>query len=85
MLSISDQTIYLTIVLIILEAVFLLIGITLSEKPPSLIPFLMYIHIKFLHKWVGYSLTVLVTLHHVFHMDWIKAMTKKKITTKKST
>lgn len=84
MLSKPEKNYYLNIVLLLLGTICVLTGIILAIKPHSLMPFFMSIHVKFLHEWASYALTALVMLHLLFHIEWIKAMTKKKITTKKA-
>jgi hypothetical protein len=78
MLSKPKRNYCLDIALLLMGTFCALTGIALAIKPHSLMPFLMSIHIKSLHEWTGYVLTVLVMLHLVFHLDWIKAMTKKQ-------
>ena len=85
MLSKPEKSYYLNITLLLLGMFCVLTGIALAIKPSSLMPFLMAIHFKTLHEWVSYALTVLVMLHLLFHLDWIKAMTKKRMAAKKST
>lgn len=79
MLSKVFKNYYLDIALLLFGVVSALTGIALAIKPPSLMPFLTAIHVGVLHRWVSYALIVLVILHLVFHLDWIKAMTKNKI------
>jgi len=79
MLLKSEKNCYLNIALLVFGAASVLTGIALSLKPPSLMPFLKAINIKALHEWVSYGLTVLVIFHLLFHLDWFKTMTKKRI------
>jgi hypothetical protein len=79
MLSKSEKNYYLDIALLLFGLISIITGIAISIKPPALMPFLKAINIKSLHEWSSYTLTILVLLHLVLHMDWIKAMTKKKI------
>lgn len=78
MLSKPERNYYLNILLLFFGIICVLTGIALAIKPPALMPFLMTIHIKSFHEWASYALTVLIMLHLVFHIDWIKAMMKKK-------
>ncbi|MBU2702250.1 membrane-bound ClpP family serine protease [Sporomusaceae bacterium BoRhaA] len=82
MLSKPERNYYLNIILLVLGTICVLTGIALAIKPPSLMPFLMSIHIKSLHEWTSYALTILVMFHLAFHLNWIKAMTKNKINKK---
>jgi hypothetical protein len=34
--------------------------------------------------WANYVLSILVMIHLLLDLDWMKAMTKKRLTTKKS-
>ena len=83
MLSKPEKSFYLNIALLLLGAVSIFTGLALSLKPPTLMPFLMAMHIKSLHEWASYALTLLIMLHLIFHFDWIKAMTKNKFASKK--
>lgn len=85
MLSKTERNFYLHIALLLLGIVIVLTGIALSLRSSALRPFLRALHIRSLHEWVGYALTVLVIIHLVFHMDWIKATAKKIFTMKKKT
>lgn len=73
---------YLDIALLLFGVVSIMTGIALSIKPPALMPYLRAMNVKSLHEWASYALTLLVILHVVFHMDWIKAMTKNTINPK---
>ena len=73
---------YLDIALLLFGLVSILTGMALSIKPPALMPYLRAMNVKSLHEWASYALTVFVILHVVFHMDWIKAMTKNTINPK---
>lgn len=84
MLSKPERNYYLNIALLLLGTICVLTGLLLAIKPPALMPFLRAISIKSLHEWTSYALTFLVMLHLAFHLEWIKAMTKKKILAKKS-
>lgn len=77
MLAKPERDYYLNITLLLLGAVSLLTGIALSLKLPYFIPFLLAAHIKSLHEWASYTLTAVVLLHLLCHLDWFKAMTKK--------
>jgi hypothetical protein len=76
MLSKPERNYYLNITLLLLGTVSVLTGIAMSIDLPYFLPFLLAIHIKLLHEYASYSLTVLVILHLIFHLDWFKAMTK---------
>ena len=85
MLSKPEKNYYLDIALLLFGAVSIATGIAISTKPPALMSFLKAINVKSLHEWSSYALTILVMLHLIFHMDWFKAMTRKKIHSKEST
>ncbi|WP_371370860.1 hypothetical protein [Sporomusa aerivorans] len=77
LLSKPEKNYYLNIALLLFGSVSAFTGVALSINLPYLMPFLMAVHIKFLHELASYSLTVLVIFHLIFHFDWFKAMTKK--------
>jgi hypothetical protein len=78
MLSKTKKDYYLNIILLLLGTICLLTGIALETLPSSIMPFSIAIHFKFLHVWASYALAMLVMIHLLLDLDWIKAMTEKK-------
>ncbi|SFL59027.1 DUF4405 domain-containing protein [Pelosinus propionicus] len=85
MLSKPEKNYCLDIALLLFGAVSIATGVAISIKPPALMSFLKAINVKSLHEWSSYALTILLMFHLIFHVDWFKAMTRKKIHSKKST
>lgn len=69
---------YLNITLIILGAISFLTGFAMSVKLPVLRPYLSAINVKHLHEWVSYTLTLVVILHLLGHLNWFKSLIKKR-------
>lgn len=71
MISKAEKNYYINIPLTIIGVACLISGFLLQNKSTLL----GGINIRNLHVWTGYLLTVLIGLHFVMHLKWIKTMT----------
>ncbi len=82
MFSKADKNFFLDTILFIIAGVCLLSGLFLFFKPTILLSLFTGINIKVLHEWIGLLFTLLLLVHWILHIDWVRLMTKSIRSTK---
>jgi hypothetical protein len=74
MISKVEKNYFLDILLGIIGLVCITTGLIIDRRPQAFLA--VFGIVKNLHIWTGYSVAVLASLHLLWHLAWVQAMTR---------